>query len=92
VAIKKSHLVGKLLLAFALFTTGFRSVGHGGLFGLVKIRGGSIAGAKVVAHIRPLARSVNWKPIKGLYYFTLLPPGNYELTVESQASRPIAIQ
>jgi len=55
------------------------------LFGLVKdTSGGSIVGAKVV--VRNLGTGVQREletDAKGLYYFTLLPPGAYEITAES---------
>ncbi len=55
------------------------------LFGLVKdTSGGSIVGAKVV--VRNQATGVQREletDAKGLYYFTLLPPGAYEITAES---------
>jgi hypothetical protein len=55
------------------------------LFGLVKdTSGGSIIGAKVV--VRNQGTGVQREletDAKGLYYFTMLPPGAYEITAES---------
>jgi hypothetical protein len=84
---KVSLTRAKLLLAFAVFTPGiFGQSDTAVLFGLVKDpSGGSIAGAKVVAHNQATGAQRELETdAKGLYYFTLLPPGNYELTVESQ--------
>src|SRR6267154_5611310 len=56
------------------------------LFGLVKDpSGGSVTGARVVAHNQGtrVQRELE-TDAKGLFYFTLLPPGGYEITVETQ--------
>ena len=76
-----------VLLASTVFALGlFAQSDTAVLFGLVKDpSGGSIAGAKVVAHNQATGAQRELETdAKGLYYFTLLPPGNYELTVESQ--------
>src|SRR5579864_3257044 len=55
------------------------------LFGLVKDpSGGSVAGAKVIAHNQSTGVQRELETdAKGLFYFTLLPPGGYELSVEA---------
>jgi hypothetical protein len=55
------------------------------LFGLVKDpSGASISGAKVVAHNQGTGAQRELETdAKGLFYFTLLPPGGYEIAVEA---------
>src|SRR4029077_21063906 len=55
------------------------------LFGLVKDpSGASIIGAKVVAHNQGTGVQRELETdAKGLFYFTLLPPGGYEISVEA---------
>src|SRR5229473_5778435 len=55
------------------------------LFGLVRdTSGGSVAGAKVVAHNQGTGVQRELETdAKGLFYFTLLPPGGYEISVEA---------
>src|SRR6266851_3951460 len=82
--LRTSDLLFIVLTAGALLLPGQSATAV--LFGLLKDpSGGSIAGAKVV--VRNQATGVQREletDDKGLYYFTLLPPGNYELTVETQ--------
>src|SRR5256885_9060238 len=76
----------KLLLAFTLFTTGlFAQSDTAVLFGLVKDpSGGSITGARVVAHNQATGVQRELETdAKGLFYFTLLPTGGYEISVEA---------
>ncbi len=75
------------LVVFALSALGlFGQTDTAVLFGLVKDpSAASVAGARVVAHNQSTGAERELETdAKGLYYFTLLPPGAYEITVEAQ--------
>src|SRR5260370_16895350 len=78
------------LVVFALSALGlFGQTDTAVLFGLVKDpSAASVAGARVVAHNQSTGAERELETdAKGLYYFTLLPPGAYKITVQPQRSK-----